>query len=61
MLGLTHLAIPYYERCLALQTDRYGNSGVDFAVEAAFALRNIWAADEPMTQVLDITSKYLVM
>ncbi|KAI4237344.1 MAG: hypothetical protein LQ349_001916 [Xanthoria aureola] len=61
MLGLTHLAIPYYERCLASQTDRYGTSGVDFEVEAAFALRNIWAADEPMTHVLDITSKYLVM
>ncbi|KAI4263381.1 MAG: hypothetical protein L6R42_001470 [Xanthoria sp. 1 TBL-2021] len=61
MLGLTHLAIPYYERCLASQTDRYGNTGVDFAVEAAFALRNIWAADEQITQVLDKTSKYLMM
>ncbi|KAL8651816.1 MAG: hypothetical protein Q9226_004535 [Calogaya cf. arnoldii] len=51
MLGLTHLAIPYYERCLASQIDRCGNTGVDFTIEAAFALRNIWAADEQMTKV----------
>lgn len=61
MLGLTHLAIPYYERCLALQTDRYEDTGVDFALEAAFALRGIWAANEQMIKVLEVTSRYLVM
>ncbi|KAL8879831.1 MAG: hypothetical protein Q9198_002637 [Flavoplaca austrocitrina] len=61
MLGLTHLAIPYYERCLALQTDRYEDRGVDFALEAAFALRGIWAANEQMIKVLEVTSRYLVM
>ncbi|KAL8892365.1 MAG: hypothetical protein Q9215_000764 [Flavoplaca cf. flavocitrina] len=61
MLGLTHLAIPYYERCLALQTDRYEDTGVNFALEAAFALRGIWAANEQMIKVLGVTSRYLVM
>ncbi|KAL8900715.1 MAG: hypothetical protein Q9192_000916 [Flavoplaca navasiana] len=61
MLGLTHLAIPYYERCLALQTDRHEDTGVDFALEAAFALRGIWAANEQMIKVQGVTSRYLVM
>ena len=61
MLGLTHLAIPYYQRCLASRTDLHGVTSDDFAVEAAFAIRNIWAADEQTAKVLDITYEYLVI
>ncbi|KAL8768028.1 MAG: hypothetical protein Q9209_005632 [Squamulea sp. 1 TL-2023] len=61
MLGLTHLAVPYYQRCLAFRTDRHKVIGDDFAIEAAFALRNIWAADEQMAKVLNITYGYLVI
>ncbi|KAL8802465.1 MAG: hypothetical protein Q9223_006641 [Gallowayella weberi] len=60
MLGLTHLAIPYYERCIALTTNRRRARAAqweDFTIEAAFALRNIWAADEQMTKALHIGVK----
>ncbi|KAL8797603.1 MAG: hypothetical protein Q9182_007190 [Xanthomendoza sp. 2 TL-2023] len=64
MLGLTHLAIPYYERCIALTANlRRAGPGQweDFTIEAAFALRNIWAADEQMTKAVDITRQHLVI
>ncbi|KAL8929626.1 MAG: hypothetical protein Q9172_000422 [Xanthocarpia lactea] len=46
---------------LLMLTDLHGVTGDDFAVEAAFALRNIWAADEQTAKVLEITYKYLVI
>ncbi|KAL8992356.1 MAG: hypothetical protein Q9169_007160 [Polycauliona sp. 2 TL-2023] len=61
MLGLTHSAVLYYERCFASQVDPNGDADVGFAIEAAFAVRNIWAADEQASEVRDITSRYLVM
>lgn len=64
MLGLTHLAIPYYERCLScsngLQEVR-SSPRDDFAAEAAFALRNIWAANGEMGKAADISRMYLVV
>ncbi|KAL8701807.1 MAG: hypothetical protein Q9224_000328 [Gallowayella concinna] len=64
MLGLTHLAIPYYERCIALTNNRQGVGPAqweDFTIEAAFALRNIWAADEQTTRAVDMTRQHLVI
>ncbi|KAL9030329.1 MAG: hypothetical protein Q9196_001541 [Gyalolechia fulgens] len=64
MLGLTHLALPYYERCISLG---HGSQGVgtsqwdEFSAEAAFAIRTIWAAGEEMGNAADITRKYLVV
>ena len=61
MLGLTHLAIPYYEQCLNLSEtvrQQYCGTGVeDFAQEAAFALQGIWAAsgNEKRAQVVTET------
>lgn len=64
MLGLTHLAVPYYERCMFLG---HGSQGVgtsqcdEFSAEAAFALRTIWATGEEMGKAADITRDYLVV
>lgn len=64
MLGLTHLAIPYYEQCLICSNGsgepQFGQRD-DFAAEAAFALRNIWAANEEMGKASDIGRRYLVV
>ncbi|KAL8701755.1 MAG: hypothetical protein Q9201_004736 [Fulgogasparrea decipioides] len=64
MLGLTHLAIPYYQGCLALSPDPQStgaSQGDDFSMEAAFALRNIWVGNEEIGDAMDITYKYLVI
>ncbi|KAL9005044.1 MAG: hypothetical protein Q9188_002151 [Gyalolechia gomerana] len=64
MLGLTHLAVPYYERCMFLG---HGLQGVgtsqcdEFSAEAAFALRTIWATGEEMGKAAGITRDYLVV
>ncbi|KAL9601111.1 MAG: hypothetical protein Q9219_002710 [cf. Caloplaca sp. 3 TL-2023] len=62
MLGLTHLAIPYYEKCICCN---YGspridtNQGPAISAEAAFALRTIWAANNEMGKAAGVTRKYL--
>ncbi|KAL8722382.1 MAG: hypothetical protein Q9225_001113 [Loekoesia sp. 1 TL-2023] len=64
MLGLTHLAIPYYERCISLGNSPRGvkaSQWNDFSAEAAFALRNIWAVNEETGKAADISRRYLVM
>lgn len=64
MLGLTHLAIPYYERCMYLGrgSQSVGISHMEnYSTEAAFALRAIWAAGEEMGKAADITREYLVI
>lgn len=63
MLGLTHLAIPYYERCLSYQRGSQEDQSYwrdDFGAEAAFALRNIWAVNEEMGKATDI-GRYLTL
>ncbi|KAI4287069.1 MAG: hypothetical protein L6R35_003675 [Caloplaca aegaea] len=64
MLGLTHLAIPFYERCLANNSGPQAipaSIGNHFAAEAAFALRNIWAANKEMGKASDIGRRYFVL
>ncbi|KAL8842691.1 MAG: hypothetical protein Q9170_000466 [Blastenia crenularia] len=64
MLGLTHLAIPYYERCINLSngSQEVEASGWDeFSAEAALALRNIWAANEEIGKAADVTQRCLVI
>lgn len=75
LLGLTHLAVPYYERCLELSdqvraaTDAMVDEGMDvvdvgkldFAPEAAYALQGIWGIGGNMEKASEITEKYLVI
>lgn len=65
MLGLTHLAIPYYERCLQLSEEiqRVGGEGAqeDYVLEAAFTLQGLWAASGEMQLAQKLTEKYLVL
>ncbi|KAL9125829.1 MAG: hypothetical protein Q9217_005026 [Psora testacea] len=65
LLGVIHLAIPYYERCLALGNAlemRYGSSITEnFAQEAAFALQGHWAASGNMDRAREVTERWLVI
>lgn len=65
MLGLTHLAIPYYERCLDLSqaSDDEGleSNLEDFAREAAFTLQGIWATSGRMELAHAVTGRWLVI
>lgn len=65
LLGLTHLAIPYYERCLilgtAVQTQTLVIPTEDFASEAAVILQAHWAASGNMEKARQITEEWLVI
>lgn len=65
LLGLTHLAIPFYERCLVMSEDIEQTSGgdavEDFATEAAFALQGIWAASGEVHLAQEVTEKWLLL
>lgn len=65
MLGLTHLAIPYYERCLTISEEIQKTSGgdavEDFVTEAAYALQGIWAASGDAHWAQKVTEKWLVL
>ena len=62
LLGLTHLAIPYYERCLALsKAVQVEGFGEDFAQEAAFVLQSFWAKNGNMEKAREVTEKWLVL
>lgn len=65
LLGLTHLAIPYYERCLAMnaavQVEESGCGTENFAQEAAIALQSFWAASGNMEKARQLTEKWLVV
>lgn len=65
MLGLTHLAIPYYERCLDLSqafNDEGSESNLeDYAQEAAFTLQGIWATSGRTELAQAVTEKWLVV
>jgi len=65
MLGLTHLAIPFYQRCLALSDD-FKIDGLDsaqenFAKEAAFSLQGLWSANGEVKEALEVTERWLVL
>ena len=65
LLGLIQLAIPYYQRCLALGPavdEEFGVSGTEnFAQEAAFALQNHWAASGNAERAQEVTESWLVL
>ncbi len=65
LLGLTHLAIPYYERCLDLSTVVQIGSpncqGEDFAFEAAVNLQGLWAASGNTEKAREVTESWLVI
>lgn len=63
LLGLTHLAIPYYERCLelgqAVESDSILPEVENFAYEAALTLQGHWAASGNMGKARDVTDRWL--
>ncbi|KAL8687774.1 MAG: hypothetical protein Q9218_006150 [Villophora microphyllina] len=64
MLGLTHLAVPYYQRCLHSASGQQGNEAEhldDSSTFAALALRNIWAENDDSGKAMNITHRYLVI
>jgi len=70
MLGLMHLALPAYERCLELSgrvrgADGWGGGGregvEDFAKEAAFAIRMILATNGDMEGAKRVAEEWLVI
>ena len=69
MIGLTNLAIPYYERCLDICEEARKNDGKndeegdveDYGIEAAIALQGLWAANGQMELAQKITEKWLVL
>ncbi|KAI9806066.1 MAG: transcription factor TFIIIC subunit tfc4 [Piccolia ochrophora] len=64
-LGLTHLALPYYEKVLALsealQTSNPDPKTEDFGKEAAFNCQAIYAMSGNMDMARKVTEKYLVL
>ncbi|KAI9741008.1 MAG: transcription factor TFIIIC subunit tfc4 [Cirrosporium novae-zelandiae] len=65
MLGLTHLAVPYYERVLAmysdLQSSREEESSNDMAREAALALQSVFAGSGNVVAAGRLTKTYLII
>lgn len=65
MLGLTHLAIPFYERCLDQTTVIHGrcsgSTSEEFTREAAFALQGIWAMDGEIIRARQLSETWLIM
>lgn len=65
MLGLTHLAVPFYERCLDRITDSHrscsNHSSEDFTREAAYALQGIWAMDGEVNRARQLSETWLIM
>lgn len=62
LLGLTHLAVPYYLNCLQMYFDlQETNSEENFTSEAALALQGLWAASGDMEKAREVTRKWLVL
>ena len=65
MLGLTHLAVPFYERCLdhvkKTHENCSGSTSEEFTQEAAFALRGIWAMDGETIRARQLSEAWLIM
>ncbi|KAI9761734.1 MAG: Flap-structured DNA-binding and RNA-binding protein [Chaenotheca gracillima] len=64
-IGLTHLAIPYYEEVLqlsdVLRKEPDDVRGEDFATDAAFNLQSLYAVGGNMDMAHKITKKWLVL
>jgi general transcription factor 3C polypeptide 3 (transcription factor C subunit 4) len=65
MLGLTHLAIPYYQECLELSQELYDSESKrfldDFGRDAAMALQGIWAQDGNTDMARAVTERWLIV
>ena len=62
IIGLAHLAIPYYERCLIPESDADNHEkSRNFCKEAAVALQNIWGASGNTRKAKAITDRWLVI
>ena len=64
LLGLTHLSIPYYERCLAISEEAQRSSKdtkQDFVAEAAIALQGFLALSGKADVAQTITERWLVI
>jgi general transcription factor 3C polypeptide 3 (transcription factor C subunit 4) len=65
MIGLLHLAIPFYERCLELseevRKEAKGESLEDFAIEAAYNLQQFWANSGELQKARAIGERWLVI
>ncbi|KZF24968.1 TPR-like protein [Xylona heveae TC161] len=68
LLGLNHIAIPYYERCLTIgeemvaagvQIDEHHQE--NFSREAAFSLQGIYASAGELRMAAAVTEKYLIL
>jgi len=61
MLGLTHLALPFYEETLELevQTSVKANQVINLAREAAYDLQNLYAMAGNLDMARSITNKWL--
>ncbi|EPE36106.1 TPR-like protein [Glarea lozoyensis ATCC 20868] len=58
LLGLTHLAVPYYQQVLQENQDDVAE---DVVMDTAFNLQNIYAIAGNMKLAMHITNKYLVI
>ncbi|KAL8660602.1 MAG: hypothetical protein Q9202_006378 [Teloschistes flavicans] len=64
MLGLNHLAVPYYQRCLSPTLDEEVNEAAysdGSSTIAALALRNIWAENDQSGKAMSVTYKHLMI
>jgi general transcription factor 3C polypeptide 3 (transcription factor C subunit 4) len=65
LLGLTHLAVPYYQKCLELSLEIRNSWPVvhteDFAREAAVALQGIWGQGGDVEMARIVTEKWLTI
>lgn len=65
MLGLTHLAIPYYQRSLDMEVEvlkmNLGLTTENFTRDAAFALQGLWAACGDLEKAREATKKWLTI
>lgn len=64
MLGLIHLAIPYYLRCLAIHHEvietNCSRISKNFTNEAALALQGIWVANGDIDKARRVTQEWLI-
>lgn len=65
MLGLTHLAIPYYLQCLVMDEDlerlSFTAPAENFTRDAAFALQVLLTASGDVDKAREVTERWLVV
>ncbi|KAL9579876.1 MAG: hypothetical protein Q9212_004837 [Teloschistes hypoglaucus] len=64
MLGLNHIAVTYYQRCLSSTLDEQGNEAGHLngsSTFAALALQNIWAENDQSGKAMSVTHKHLTI